>query len=75
MASSSKQILKCFPSQNDGNMSWIPEGYVTAAGLDGKDYLMLELMVLTLHQSFETYHKKVDFGVHSATGSVSVFSF
>jgi hypothetical protein len=34
----------------------------------------IEFMVPTLHQSFEAYRKKVDLGVHSAAGSVSVFS-
>jgi hypothetical protein len=83
MASSSKNILQSTPSKNEGDKSWIPEGYVTVAGPDGKDYLVPEFMVPTLHQSFEAYRKKVSFeayrkkvdlGAHSAAGSVSVFS-
>lgn len=77
MASSSKHILKTSPSknENEGDKSWIPEGYVTVAGPDGKEYLVPEFMVPTLHQSFEAYRRKVDLGVHIAAGSVSIFFF
>jgi hypothetical protein len=74
MASSSKKTLESTPSKNEGDKSWIPDGYVTVAGPDGKNYLVPEFMVPTLHQSFEAYRKKVDLGAHSAAGSVSVFS-
>lgn len=73
MASSSKQILKSTPSKNEGDKTWIPEGYVTTVGPDGKDYLVPEFMVPTLHQSFEAYRKKIDLGVYNAAGSVSLF--
>jgi len=75
MASSSKQILKSSPSKNEGDHSWIPEGYVTVAGPDGNNYIVPEFMVPTLHQSFEGYRKKVDLGVNTAAGSVSIFFF
>ena len=73
MASSSKKILQSTPSKNEGDKSWIPEGYVTVAGPDGKDYLVPEFMVPTIHQSFDGYRKKLDLGVQNAAGSVSVF--
>ena len=73
MASSSKKVLQSTPSKDD--KSWIPEGFVTVAGPDGKEYLVPEFMVPTLHQSFDGYHKKVDLGIHNAAGSVSLFPF
>ena len=75
MASSSKQILKSSPSKNESDQSWIPEGYVTVTAPDGKNYIVPEFMVPTLHQSFEGYRKKVDLGVNNAAGSVSIIFF
>ena len=73
MASSIKKMLQSTPSKNEGEKSWIPEGYVTMAGPDGQNYVVPEFMVPTLHQSFGGYCKKADFGIHNAAGSVSIF--
>jgi hypothetical protein len=75
MASSSKKILHSTPSKDEDEKSWIPDGYVTVAGRDGKNYIVPEFMVPTLHQSFDGYRKKVDLGIYNAAGSVSLFSF
>jgi hypothetical protein len=73
MASSSKQILQSSPSKKEGDKSWIPDGYVTAAGPDGNQYLVPDFMVQSLHQTLEAHRMKVDLGVDNAAGSVSVF--
>jgi len=57
--------LQSTSSKNEGEKSWIPEGYVTVADPDGQNYVVPEFMVLTLHQSFEGYCKKMDLGVHN----------
>ena len=56
---------------NDTLSDWIPEGYVITLDPDDRQYIVLEFMVLAMHQAYQHYRHKKDFNAFGAAGGVS----
>ena len=54
---------------------WILEGYVIAFDLDDWEYIILEFMVLAMHQEYGGYQHKKDLNAFGAAGGVSFPQF
>ena len=56
---------------DDKLYDWIPEGYVITFDPDNWEYIILEFMVLAMHQEYGGYQHKKDLNAFGAAGGVS----
>ena len=56
---------------DDKPHGWIPEGYVITFDPDDREYIVLEFMVLAMHQAYGGYRHKKDLNAFCAARGVS----